>query len=258
MPCLLPQVEIARDIAGGEGQAERRIGEDDLLVRLGVQRRDARGRQDDGGDREGRHTHRQILPAGRTAAIMERALRPINAAPRHVRAGNCVRCCGRAISRQRRHDNRMPREECDEKNDPGRARHPDCGNKREPRGGEAQGRDPATRILGQHLGRVRRGRRLLQGRRPRGRGVLHRGRRADDRHRRLRQRRHRHVERHPRRHRRLREGRRSHALPHHLGGDDRRQRAVLVGQGRQPDQDASRTPTRARPSRSRRRARRRT
>ena len=39
---LGPQVEIARDIAGGEGQAERRIGQDDLLVRLGMQWRDAR------------------------------------------------------------------------------------------------------------------------------------------------------------------------------------------------------------------------
>ena len=88
------------------------------------------------------------------------------------------------------------------------------------------------------LDRVRRSRGLLQGGRPRGRGVLHRRRRADDRDGRLRQRRHRHVERHPRRDRRLREGRRCHALPHHLGGDDRRARAVLVGQGRQPDQDA--------------------
>ena len=43
----------------------------------------------------------------------------------------------------------MPREEFDEVDDPGRARHPDCGNQRELRGGEAQGRGPATRVLGQ-------------------------------------------------------------------------------------------------------------
>src|SRR6185369_12588758 len=78
---LGPQVEIARDIAGGEGQAERRIGQNDLLVRLGMQRRDVRGRQHDSGDHEGRHTHRKFLPADRTVVIMERARRAINATP---------------------------------------------------------------------------------------------------------------------------------------------------------------------------------
>ena len=63
------------------------------------------------------------------------------------RRGDCFRCPGKAVSRQRRHD-RMPREECDEEDDPGRARHRDCWNQRQLCGGEAQGRDPATRVLG--------------------------------------------------------------------------------------------------------------
>ena len=53
------------------------------------------------------------------------------------------------------------------KTDPGRARHPDCWNQRQPRGRKLKVAIPQKRILGQHLDRVRRGRRLLQGRRPR-------------------------------------------------------------------------------------------
>ena len=105
---LLPKPEVAGDIARREGHAERRIGQNDLLIRLRPEGRGAGGERNDD-DRDGRNTHRRHSWHG--TAIMESAAEPINAARCGivVARGNCADDPDRAISPTKGDDNQIPR-----------------------------------------------------------------------------------------------------------------------------------------------------